>query len=100
MKKAWETVSPSELGEIIQRLYLRLEQCDLHAASLVEGSRQQRTARVQSDRLRKRLEQACSALDRQMAEITGLGAPTLTDQTPRRRAGHARTPGNAKAALV
>jgi hypothetical protein len=100
MKKAWETVSPAELGEIIQRLYLRLEQCDLHAASLVEGSRQQRTARIQSDRLRRRLEDACSALDRQMAEITGMGAHTRASPTPGRRARRAGTSGNTKAALV
>jgi hypothetical protein len=93
--KAWQSISPAELGAIIQRLYIRLEQYNLHTASLVEGSRAQRSARVQADRLRKRLDDACRALDRQMAEVTGLDAHTLAARRLPGGSRRAGTSGNA-----
>ena len=36
--KDWKTLSSVELGALIQQLYLRLEQYEIHAASLTEGS--------------------------------------------------------------
>jgi hypothetical protein len=94
--KEWDNLSSVELSEILQRLYLRLEQYELHVAGLEEGSRERMSARRQADRLWKRISEAAAALDRRFVEYGGQDAQTLGGRTVRASAMRAGTPGNAK----
>ena len=67
--KEWDDLSSVELSETVQRLYLRLQQYELHVAGLVEGSRERVSARRQADRLWERISEAATALDRRFVEI-------------------------------
>jgi hypothetical protein len=72
----WERLSSVELGKLIQRLYMRLEQYEIHAASLVEGSHEREGASALVERLRKRVIDMSGALDRRIAHAMGLDAHT------------------------
>jgi hypothetical protein len=74
--KEWDKLTSVELSEILQRLYLRLEQHELHVAGLEEGSRERMSARRRADRLWKRISEAATALDRRFVEFRGQDAHT------------------------
>jgi hypothetical protein len=69
--KEWDNLSSVELSEAVQRLYLRLEQYELHVAGLEEGSRERMSARRQADCLWKQISEAAAALDRRFVEFSG-----------------------------
>jgi hypothetical protein len=92
--KQWDKLSSAELSEAVQRLYIRIEQYEIHLAELVEGTREHRAARVQTDRLWKRMTQASAALDRRIAESIGQDARTQVARSARRPARRGGTSGN------
>jgi hypothetical protein len=70
----WEKLSSAELRELVQRLYMRLEQYEIHARSLVEGSSQREGAMAVVERMRRNVTNASAILDRRIAEAIGLDA--------------------------
>jgi hypothetical protein len=60
--REWERLSSVQLGKLIQRLYMRLEQYEIHVASLAD-SPQRDVAMVLADRMRKRVDDASAFLD-------------------------------------
>ena len=96
----WEKLSLVELGEVIQRLYLQLEQYEIHAASLEVGARDQKEARTFVARLRNELTEAAATLDRRLAEATGLGAHTQAGRMAPTVAMRDGTSGNGRVRAV
>jgi hypothetical protein len=92
--KAWDKLSSAELSDAVQRLYIRIEQYEIHLAELVEGTRERRVAQVQIDRLWKRMTQASAALDRRIAESIGQDARAQVARTARRPARRGGTSGS------
>ena len=91
--REWERLSSVQLGKLIQRLYMRLEQYEIHVASLAD-SPQRDVAMVLADRMRKRMDDASALLDRRLAEAIGRDAHMQVArlaQPPARRDG---TSGN------
>jgi hypothetical protein len=72
----WEKLSAAELGKLVQRLYMRLEQYEIHARSLVEGSLQREGAMAVVERMRRNVFDASAILDRRIAESIGQDAHT------------------------
>ena len=66
-----EQLSAAELGALIQRLYLRLEQYEVHVGSLLEGSHQQEGAREIAEKMRRKVAAVAALLDRRIAESIG-----------------------------
>jgi hypothetical protein len=77
-----DTLSSAELGALIQRLYLHLEQYEIHAAALREGSFEREGANAVAQRMRKKLIDGCALLDRRTGESMGLDARTQAARTP------------------
>ena len=92
--KEWDKLSSAELSDAVQRLYMRIEQYEIHVAELIEGTRERRAAQVQTDRLWKRMTQASAALDRRIAESMSQDARTLVARTARPPARRGGTSGN------
>jgi hypothetical protein len=78
--KEWEKLSSVELGEILQRLYMRLEQYEIIAASLSD-SPQRDVAIVLADRMRGRMGDISALLDQRIAESIGQDARTQAART-------------------
>ena len=77
--KKWEDISTAELGALLQRLYLRLEQYEIRAGSLTD-SPQRDVARVLAGRVRERMADVSALLDRRLAHAIGQGAHTPADR--------------------
>ena len=69
-----QTLSSVELGALIQRLYLRLEQYEIHTASLADGTFQRERADNLAALLRKRVIDVSALLARRLVEATSLDA--------------------------
>jgi hypothetical protein len=91
--KEWEKLSSVELGELLQRLYLRMEQYEIHATSLTD-SPQRDVAIVLAERMRERLGDVSGLLDRRIAEAIGLDAHTQAARMVPSAARRAGTSGN------
>ena len=79
LSKEWETLSSVELSTLIQRLYMRLEQYEIHAASLAEGSYQREDASALVARLRRRVEHLSILLNHRLAKSMGLAEDARAD---------------------
>ena len=72
--REWQRLSSVQLGELIQRLYIRLEQYEIHHVASLADSPQRDVAMVLADRMRKRMDDASALLDRRLAEAIGRDA--------------------------
>ena len=91
--KKWEKMSSVELGALLQRLYLRLEQYEIQAGSL-RDSPERDVARVLAERMRESITNVSALLDRRLAEATSLDAHTQAARTAPPAAMRGGTSGN------
>ena len=75
----WETLASVELSALLQRLYMRLEQHEIHAAALAEGSYQREDASALVARSRRRVEALSALLERRIAESMSLTEDARAD---------------------
>jgi hypothetical protein len=93
--KKWEKMSSAELGAVLQRLYMRLEQYEIHAASLAE-SPERNVSMVLAGRMRESINAVSALLDRRLAEATGQGAHMQAGHMERAAATRDDTSGNSE----
>ena len=71
--KKWEKMSSVESGATLQRLYIRLEQYEIHATSGTDCPERD-VARLLAERMRESITAVSALLDRRLAEATGQDA--------------------------
>ena len=89
----WEKLTSVELGELLQRLYVRLEQYEIIAISLSD-SPQRDVAMVMANRMRERMGDVSALLDQRIGESIGQDARTQAARMVRPAATRDGTSGN------
>jgi hypothetical protein len=94
----WDELSISELRGLLKRLYERLEQYEIHAGSLSEGSDAREGARTLADRMHNRVTYLTAVLHHRLEAATGPGARTPAIRTKPPADIHAGRSGSGRAA--
>ena len=94
----WDELSLNELRGLVKRLYVRLEQYEIHAGSLSEesGAREGATALV--DRMYHRVTHLTAVLHHRLEAATSPVARASVTRTEPPAATHAGTSGSGRAA--